>query len=157
MFLAAVLTKMVAQDTNYFLSLNRQYKPLVKELNVWPRLNLDAPPGFSPFDEPVSMRTRPRSSSRSPARGGSKNNAKQQQQPTGSDADKKGFCELCDSTYTGMKKHVSGKEHKMVASRKETYAELDRLISRGKTLKEFEDEVKRRRASKAPKTTRVTR
>ena len=109
------------------------------------------------------MRTRSRSSSKSPARGGSKKKAKQQQQqqqqqqPTGSDADKNGYCELCDATYTGMKIHVDGKEHKMVASRKGTYAELDRLISRGKTLKEFEDEVKRRRASKAPKTTRVTR
>lgn len=140
-----------------FLSLNRQYKPLVKELNVWPRLNLDAPPGFSPFDEPVSMRTRSRSSSKSPARGGSKRKTKQQQ-PTGSDADKKGYCELCDAHYMGMKKHVASKEHKMVAARKGTYAELDRLISRGKSLKEFEDEVRRKKASKASKTTRrVTR
>lgn len=150
------MTKMVAQRHLSFLSLNRQYKPLVKELNVWPRLNLDAPPGFSPFDEPVSMRTRSRSSSKSPARGDSKSKTKQQQ-TTGSDADKKGYCELCDAPYTGMKKHVASKEHKMVASQKGTYAELDRLIGRGKTLKEFEDEVKRKRASKASETTRVTR
>ena len=102
------------------------------------------------------MRTRSRSSSKSPARGGSKSKTKQQQ-PTGSDADKKGYCELCDAPYTGMKKHVAGKGHKIVASRKETYAELDRLIGRGKTLKEFEDEVRRKKAFKAPKTTRVTR
>jgi len=138
------------------LFLNRQYRPLVKELNVWPRLNLDAPPGYSPFDEPISMRTRSRSSSKSPARGSSKGQTKQQQ-PSGSDADKKGYCELCDATYTGMKKHVASKEHKMVASRKGTYDELDRLISRGKTLQEFEDEARGRRASKPSKTTRVTR
>ena len=102
------------------------------------------------------MRTRSRSSSKSPARGGSKSKTKQQQ-PTGSDADKKGYCELCDASYIGMKKHVASKEHKMVASRKGTYAELDRLISRGKTLKEFEDEVKRKRASKESNTARVTR
>lgn len=136
----------------YNFPLNRQYKPLVKELNVWPRLNLDAPPGFSPFDEPVSMRTRSRSSSKSPRRGGK---SKPKQQPTGS-TEKKGYCELCDVHYVGMEKHVASKEHKLVASRKETYAELDRLISRGKSLKEFEAEVRRNRAESS-RTARVTR
>ena len=59
--------------------------------------------------------------------------------------------------YVGMEKHVAGREHKLVASRKGTYAELDRLISRGKSLKEFEDEVRRKRAAAASKSTRVTR
>lgn len=99
------------------------------------------------------MRTRSRSSSKSPGRGGK---GKTKQQPTGS-TDKKGFCELCDAHYVGMEKHVANREHKLVASRKGTYAELDRLISRGKSLKEFEDEVRRKRAAAASKSTRVTR
>lgn len=148
MWLSKQLNVLIILD----LSLNRQYKPLVKELHTWPRLNLDAPPGFSPFDEPVSMRTRSRSSSKSPARAKRKTN----QQPTGS-ADKKGYCELCDAHYVGMKKHVTSREHKSIASRKGTYAELDKLIGRGRSLKEFEDEVRRKKASEASTTTRVTR
>ena len=103
------------------------------------------------------MRTRSRSSSKSPRRGGK---GKTKQQPTGSTADKKdkkGYCELCDAHYVGMEKHIASREHKLVASREGTYAELDRLISRGKSLKEFEDEVRRKKAAAASKSTRVTR
>ena len=99
------------------------------------------------------MHTRSRSSSKSPRRS---TRRKANEQPTGS-ADKKGYCELCDAHYVGMEKHVTRKEHKLVASLKNTYAELDRLIGRGKSLKEFEDEVRRKRAGDASTTTRVTR
>lgn len=131
----------------------REYKPLVKELRVWPRLNLDAPPGFSPFDEPVSMRTRSRSSSKSPRRS---NRRKITREPTGSE-DKKGYCELCDANYVGIEKHVASTQHKVTATRRNTYAELDRLIGRGKSLKEFEDEVRSNRMEDPSKTTCVTR
>ena len=116
---------------------------------MWPRLNLDAPPGFSPFDEPVSMRTRSRSSSKSPQRGTKSAAGKRS---TGS-ADKKGYCELCEAQYVGMKKHVNNRQHKLVASRKDTYAELDRLISRGKTLKEFEAEMRKKGNTECANTT----
>ena len=116
---------------------------------MWPRLNLDAPPGFSPFDEPVSMRTRSRSSSKSPQRGTKSAAGKRS---TGS-ADKKGYCELCEAQYVGMKKHVNNRQHKLVASRKDTYAELDRLISRGKTLKEFEAEMRKKTNTESANTT----
>nr|XP_058961921.1 protein DBF4 homolog B-like [Pocillopora verrucosa] len=132
---------------------SREYKPLVKELRVWPRLNLDAPPGFSPFDEPVSMRTRSRSSSKSPRRS---NRRKITREPTGSE-DKKGYCELCDANYVGIEKHVTSTQHKVTATRRNTYAELDRLIGRGKSLKEFEDEVRSNRMGDPSKTTCVTR
>lgn len=132
---------------------SREYKPLVKELRVWPRLNVDAPPGFSPFDEPVSMRTRSRSSSKSPRRS---NRRKITREPTGSE-DKKGYCELCDANYVGIEKHVASTQHKVTATRRNTYAELDRLIGRGKSLKEFEDEVRSNRMGDPSKTTCVTR
>lgn len=129
---------------------SRQYKPLIKELRGWPHLNLDAPPGFSPFDEPVSMRTRSHSSSRSPRkvvkRAANKSSA--------GSTDKKGYCELCDTHYRGMQKHVNSRGHKLLASREDTYAELDRLIARGKTLKEFEDERIRKRSSRGRMQTR---
>lgn len=120
---------------------------------MWPRLNLDAPPGFSPFDEPVSMRTRSRSSSKSPQRRTKRAAGKRS---TGS-ADKKGYCELCDAHYAGMKGHINCRQHKLVASRKDTYAELDRLISRGKTLKEFEAEMRKKTSAEAANTTRRSR
>lgn len=72
---------------------------------MWPRLNLDAPPGFSPFDEPVGMRTRSRSSSKSPQRRTKRAVGKRS---TGS-ADKKGYCELCYAHYAGMKGHINSK------------------------------------------------
>lgn len=134
-------------------SLYRQYKPLVRELRVWPQLNLDAAPGFSPFDEPVSMRTRSRSSSKSPNRGANR----AANQPSSGSANKKGYCELCDANYVGMKKHVSSKQHKLVASREDTYAELDRLIGRGKSLREFENERIRKRTSNSSMTQIQTR
>lgn len=120
---------------------------------MWPRLNLDAPPGFSPFDEPVSMRTRSRSSSKSPQRRTKRAAGKRS---TGS-TDKKGYCELCDEQYVGKKTHITGRQHKLVASRKDTYAELDRLISRGKTLKEFEAEMRKKTSAEASNTTRKSR
>lgn len=132
---------------------SRKYKPLVKELQFWPRLNLEAPPNFSPFDEPVSMRTRSRSSSKSPRRAARR---KITREPTASE-DKKGYCELCDVHYEGIQKHVASKQHNVTASQRNTYAELDRLIGRGKSLKQFEDELRRRRARDASETTRVTR
>ena len=95
------------------------------------------------------MRTRSRSSSKSPQRGTKRAAGKRS---TGS-ADKKGYCELCDAHYVGMKRHINSKQHKFVASRKDTYAELDRLISRGKTLKEFEDEMRKKTSSEAVNTT----
>ena len=99
------------------------------------------------------MRTRSRSSSKSPRRGAK---PPANQRSTGS-ADKKGYCELCDAHYVGMEKHVNNRQHKLVASREETYAELDRLIGRGKSLKEFEDEMMRKRASEASTMQRQTR
>ena len=59
---------------------------------------------------------------------------------TGS-AEKEGYCELCDAHYKGIARHVNSRQHKLVASKKGTYTELDRLIERGKSLKEFEDEL----------------
>lgn len=43
----------------------RQYKPLYKELSVWPELNLSNPPGISPFAEnkPGKLRQNPKTSS----------------------------------------------------------------------------------------------
>lgn len=133
-----------------FWFLNRRYKPLVKELRVWPQLNLDAPPGFSPFDEPVSMRTRSRSSSKSPRKGAKRLADKK----STACAERKGYCELCDTRYIGLQNHVKSRRHKLVAGHKDTYAELDRLIARGKTLKEFKDERIRKRSSEAQIQTR---
>ena len=99
------------------------------------------------------MRTRSRSSSKSPSRGA---NRAANQLSSGS-ANKKGYCELCEANYVGMKKHVISKQHKLVASREDTYAELDRLIGRGKSLKEFEDERIRERTSNSSMTQIQTR
>lgn len=126
---------------------SRRYKPLVKELRVWPQLNLDAPPGFSPFDEPVSMRTRSRSSSQSPRKSAKRLAGRKS-------TERKGYCELCDTHYIGLQKHVNSRRHKLVATHKDTYAELDRLIARGKTLKEFKDERIKKRNSEAQIQTR---
>lgn len=52
---------------------------------------------------------------------------------------------------------MNSREHGLIASREDTYAELDRLIGRGKSLKEFEEERIRKRAAKASKTKRETR
>ncbi|KAK7075833.1 hypothetical protein SK128_026461 [Halocaridina rubra] len=38
-------------------SFNRQYKPVFKELTVWPELNLANPPGVSPFADPKVNKT----------------------------------------------------------------------------------------------------
>lgn len=42
----------------------RQYKPLYKELPIWPELNLFNPPGISPFADPkqAKVRQQPKSS-----------------------------------------------------------------------------------------------
>ena len=122
--------------------LYRHYKPLIKDLISWPRINLDAPPGFSPFDAPVSMRTRSRCSSKSPGR---RTKRKTNKQSSGSGF-KRGYCELCYVNYAGIEKHIGSRMHRLIASNDETYAELDRLIGRGKSLEEFEADLRRKKA-----------
>ena len=99
------------------------------------------------------MRTRSRSSSKSP-RGGAKRPPSRR---SSGGAEKKGYCELCDAHYVGMNKHVNSRQHKLVASQKDTYAELDKLIERGKSLKEFEDDMRRKKALGTSTAKRQTR
>nr|XP_045612591.1 protein DBF4 homolog B-like isoform X2 [Procambarus clarkii] len=49
-------------------SFSRQYKPLFKELPVWPQLNLSNPPGVSPFADPKQTKARQNPKTTSPHR-----------------------------------------------------------------------------------------
>ena len=93
------------------------------------------------------MRTRSRSSSQSPRKSAKRVAGRKS-------TEKKGYCEQCDTHYIGLQKHVDSRRHKLVATHKDTYAELDRLIARGKTLKEFKDERITKRNSEAQIQTR---
>ena len=129
----------------------RKYRPLLKEMTTWPRLNLDAPPGCSPFDEPVAMRTRSHSP-KSPRKTQQRILAKPKaDEGTKRRPPKRGYCELCDVTYEELRSHVNSKLHQAGAAKAGSFAGVDRLIQRGRSLREFVADVRARKAPSALK------
>ena len=95
------------------------------------------------------MRTRARSSSKSPRSQLPGNTAVRPQEnvPRQRQTSKRGYCELCDVTFKSLRSHVVGKEHRSNASKGDRFAGVDRLIRRGRTLEEFVADVRTRKAS----------
>ena len=132
-------------DLRILIVFSSQFRPLVKEMSSWPRPNLTASPGSSPFDGPVATRTRARLSSgspQSPAAVDQRQLSKNANTNATAKTTKRGYCEACGVMYASLSEHLRGSQHKAFAARKGNFDDLDRLIARGKSLAEYVAEVR---------------
>ncbi|KAK3710773.1 hypothetical protein QZH41_016759, partial [Actinostola sp. cb2023] len=123
---------------------SRRYRPLVKEMRCWPRPNLDAPPGYGPFDD-VTPRPKRRTVTSTPRRRRTRKRARQSR--SGRSTAKKGYCEVCHVTYQGLVLHLSSQGHREKARSPDKYARIDNLINHGDSLQAFAQRVARRRGA----------
>ncbi|KAK8753724.1 hypothetical protein OTU49_001315 [Cherax quadricarinatus] len=113
-------------------SFSRKYKPLFKELTVWPELNLSNPPGVSPFADLKQTKTRQNLKTSSAHRDDFREkNAKDRNR--GTKVKDSGYCELCSTNYTNLRHHLQSDSHTAFVKNDKNYQYLDELINGHKT------------------------
>ena len=128
----------------------RLYQPLIKEMNIWPKVYFDVEQQNCPFDPPVlrSRRTR-RSKTRSSSSPQAKSKGARVKATVHlSSKDKIGYCELCNVNYRGLKQHLKGTKHRNNASCSEAYKQLDDMVRQGTSVDEYVRSVGLRRQTK---------
>lgn len=109
-------------------SFTREYKPLYKELSIWPELNLSNPPGVSPFADPKQTKARRNPKTSSVHRDDHRErHAKDRNR--GTKIKDRGYCELCTTTYTSLRLHLQSDTHTAFVRNNKNYLYLDELIS----------------------------
>ena len=128
------------------VSLFRNYRPLTKELNNWPKIQFDSLPPDCPF---VSANKKyPRAKSRSTARSTSSKRKRVKSQTakvmghlwTGL---KVGYCELCEANYRGLEQHLRGVKHVENAANSAAFRGLDEAIEQGTSFVKYLSNVRR--------------
>lgn len=144
---------------------NRQYRPVYKELSACPSINLDFEPGGCPFAAPkVSERKVQQTPGHTPKPAREGNGAESAQNTTkqsletprmtrkarsrlhrGNDttvtlqnsAIVSGYCEICQLTYVDQKKHLQSDRHSQFIANSNNFLSLDHLINQGPTMDAF--------------------
>ncbi|XP_068210836.1 titin homolog isoform X2 [Palaemon carinicauda] len=108
-------------------SFSRQYKPVFKELTVWPELKLSNPPGISPFADPKQSKTPKTLKASSFQKDDFKERQKAKERNAGRNKES-GYCELCTTNYPKLKLHLQSDTHLAFVRNDKNYQKLDELI-----------------------------
>ncbi|KDR23669.1 uncharacterized protein LOC110834587 isoform X2 [Zootermopsis nevadensis] len=142
-------------------SINRNSRPLYKELSVWPTINLDFEPGGCAFSPPKVSDKKDRCTGKQTEEGKEANDAARSTKhpletprmtrkarsrfQRGNDAAValrnsaivSGYCEICQLTYADQNRHVQSDHHVQVVGNKNSFNSLDQLISQGPAMDTF--------------------
>ena len=124
-----------------FLKLEDQsnlYKPQIKEMDSWPKVNFDSKESNCPFDPPSSRAQE--NTSPNVASGSSGKSDAAKAKVRFSSKIRRGSCEL--GGYRGRKQHLKGKKHQSSSSNSNKYRELDELVNQGKSSVEYKSSLK---------------
>jgi hypothetical protein len=103
-------------------------RPVYAELKVWPSLHLDGRPGSSPFSVPSARQktkklARRLDIKREPTLLKKKEENQTKARKTG------GFCEICNTSYPDLERHLITDLHTGFVTAPENWAELDQLVT----------------------------
>ncbi|KAK7075481.1 hypothetical protein SK128_026649, partial [Halocaridina rubra] len=113
----------------FSLLIHLQYKPVFKELTVWPELNLANPPGVSPFADPKVNKTVKNTKVSSSHKDDHKERQRVKEKNVGAKAKDGGYCELCSTNFTNLKLHLQSDSHISFIKNDKNYQKLDELIN----------------------------
>lgn len=102
---------------------SRRHCPIFKEFDSWPSIDFDSPTVW---------------------KGGNRRQLENGRKQEWGEIRK--FCECCQCYYTDLNNHLKSKEHRSFAQNDKNYEAIDKLIRRGRSLKDFEEDTSKRRS-----------
>ena len=109
-------------------------RPYTLELKTWPLLRVDGRPGSSPYSIPSSSKHKQKLAKRLDVdRDENRATVKviprkeEKQSPPAQKKKTNGFCEICNSNYSDLEKHLATAEHQLFVSDTSNWAEVDQL------------------------------
>ncbi|PSN39391.1 hypothetical protein C0J52_22684 [Blattella germanica] len=131
-----------------------KYRPVYKELPLWPTIHLDFQPGGCPFTAPKeadkstpqskrerkdeTRRTQPTKATVETPRMTRKARSRMpHRNETPVALQNSGYCEICQITYIDQKTHILSERHIQFVSNNSNYLSLDKLISLGSNMDTF--------------------
>lgn len=102
---------------------SRRHCPIFKEFDSWPSIDFDSPTVW---------------------KGGNRRQLENGRKQEWGEIRK--FCECCQCYYTDLNNHLKSKENRSFAQNDKNYEAIDKLIRRGRSLKDFEEDTSKRRS-----------
>lgn len=105
-------------------------RPVFAELKYWPTLHFDGRPGSSPFSVPSARQKTKKLARRLDIKREHSQPKKKEENPTKA---KKtgGFCEICNTSYSDLERHLLTEQHSEFVSLADNWIELDQIVNSG--------------------------